>query len=112
MQPLVHYFLHFGFIAAIAYFYDKENFKTNYLILLATMLIDLDHLFANPFFDPNRCSINFHFLHTYYAWAIYLLGFIITKKGKLQLAFLGLNFHLITDLLDCLWSNSWDISVL
>ena len=28
--------------------------------MLTTMLIDLDHLLANPVFDPDRCSINFH----------------------------------------------------
>jgi hypothetical protein len=32
-----------------------------YLILIATMLIDLDHLLVEPIFETNRCSINFHF---------------------------------------------------
>ncbi len=40
--------------------------------MLATMLIDLDHLLADPVYDPARCSIGFHPLHSWWAAAIYL----------------------------------------
>ena len=33
--------------------------------MMATMLVDLDHLFADPIYDPDRCSIGFHPLHQY-----------------------------------------------
>lgn len=70
--------------------------------MLATMLIDLDHLFANPVFDPHRCSINFHFLHTYPALAVYLLMLFFKKT---RIAGTGLVFHLITDGIDCFWNS-------
>ncbi|WP_245234975.1 DUF6122 family protein, partial [Tamlana crocina] len=59
LQTVVHYFLHFIFIGAIAYGYDSNNWKKYWLILLATMLVDLDHLLATPIFQPGRCSIGF-----------------------------------------------------
>jgi hypothetical protein len=58
MQIFTH-FLHFGFPFYCIYILRKE-WKT-YLILIATMLIDLDHLLVEPIFETNRCSINFHF---------------------------------------------------
>ena len=62
------------------------------------MLIDLDHLLANPIFNPNRCSINFHPLHTYYALAVYIL---LTIFKKTRLIGLGLIIHIIADIVDC-----------
>ena len=66
------------------------------------MLIDLDHLFAVPIFDPDRCSINFHPLHTYWALGIYLIMLFFRKT---RIVAVGLIFHLFTDFVDCLWSN-------
>ena len=31
--------------------------------MLATMVVDLDHLLADPILDPQRCGIGFHPLH-------------------------------------------------
>lgn len=45
--------------------------------MVSTILIDLDHLIATPIFDPNRCSIGFHPLHTVYALLVYLLILLI-----------------------------------
>lgn len=100
LRLLIHYGLHFLAPLGIAKIFYKEHWQRAYLILLVTMLIDLDHLLANPIFDPNRCSINFHSLHTYYALAIYiaLLGF-----KKTRLIGVGLCLHFLTDALDCLW---------
>lgn len=64
------------------------------------MLVDLDHLFAYPIFDPNRCSINFHFLHTYYAMAVYVL--LLFFKKPFRIIGIGLLFHMLTDYIDCL----------
>lgn len=105
-QTLVHYFLHFLAIAGIAYLYDRENWLKYWLVLLATMLVDLDHLFATPIFQPDRCSIGFHILHTHYAAALYLLGAIFVKHKLLRLIFIGLLFHMFTDFVDCLWMAS------
>lgn len=101
MQFLIHYFLHLGFPLLIAYVFFRKEWKKAYLILLATMLIDLDHLFANPIFEPNRCSINFHPLHSYYAAAFYTVLLFLRKP--LNIIGIGLLLHLLTDFIDCLW---------
>jgi hypothetical protein len=72
MQPILHYFLHFGAPFFIAFLFFRKDWKRVYVILLATMLVDLDHLVASPIFAPNRCSINFHPLHTYWAMLVYV----------------------------------------
>lgn len=68
--------------------------------MLATMLIDLDHLLADPIFDPDRCSIGFHPLHSGYAIAVYAL---LLLWPKARMAAVGLLFHILTDWQDCLW---------
>ncbi|WP_282018114.1 DUF6122 family protein [Salegentibacter mishustinae] len=106
MQTFTHYFLHFIAIGAIAWFYDKKNWKKNWLILLATMAVDLDHVFATPLFDPMRCGIGYHPLHTHYAIIGYILGVFFIKNRVLKLIFIGLLFHMLTDFIDCLWMFS------
>lgn len=64
------------------------------------MLVDLDHLFANPVFEANRCSINFHPLHTYWAMGFYVILLFLRKPYAI--IGLGLLFHMLTDLIDCL----------
>jgi len=105
LQTFIHYFLHFIAIGAIAYWYDKKNWKRNWLMLMATMLVDIDHVFADPFFDPDRCGINYHPLHTSYAIIVYVLGAAFVKHKILRLIFIGLLFHMITDGIDCLWMS-------
>ena len=96
----IHYSLHLLFPGLIAYVFFKEHWKKAWLIMLLTMMIDLDHLWANPVFDANRCSINFHPLHTYLAGIIYVLGLFFNKT---RIVAIGLLLHLLTDALDCLW---------
>ncbi|MDC3319812.1 DUF6122 family protein, partial [Flavobacteriaceae bacterium] len=83
---------------AIALIFFKKKWFQVYLIFIGTMFIDLDHLLANPIFDPNRCSINFHPLHTYYAAGAYIL-MVIPKK--IRILGIALLLHLFTDYLDC-----------
>ena len=68
------------------------------------MLVDLDHLVANPIFQANRCSINFHFLHTYYAMSIYVL--LLFFRKPFNIIGIGLLFHMLTDFIDCLMMYS------
>lgn len=93
-----HYFLHLVFPVFIALIFFRENWKEAYFILLATMLVDADHLFAHPIFDPNRGSIGFHFLHSYYAIAVYFL--LLFFKGNIRIIGVGLLFHMLTDFQD------------
>ncbi len=69
------------------------------------MLVDLDHLLANPIFDPTRCSINFHPLHTMPAIVLYIILLFPKKTRVLAIALL---FHMLTDWFDCyMMINNW-----
>ena len=68
--------------------------------MVATMLVDLDHLLADPIFDPDRCSIGFHPLHSYISIAAYA-AFLFFPK--LRIIGIGLLLHMLTDFQDCLW---------
>ena len=106
LQSIVHYSLHFLVIGLIAYLYDPKQWKKYWLILLATMLVDLDHLVADSIFEAGRCSIAFHPLHSEVMIAVYLLGSIFIKHRILKLIFIGLLFHMFTDSVDCIWMFS------
>lgn len=100
MQFLIHYFLHFGFPLFIAYVFFKSQWLRIYLIFIATMLVDMDHFFAEPIFQTNRCSINFHPLHSYYAMIAYVA--LLFFRNPFNIIGLGLLLHMATDLIDCL----------
>ena len=100
IQFITHYGMHFIVPGFIAYFFFREKWKIAYLLLLSTMLVDLDHVFAEPFFEPERCSIDYHPLHTYYAMLIYA---ILLIPNKTRIVAIGLLFHMLTDYVDCLW---------
>ena len=102
MQQLLHYFLHLIFPGFVAYRFFKSKWKKAYFIMLATMLVDLDHLIATPVFDACRCSIGFHPLHTYAAIAVY---FIFLIPSQTRVIALGLLLHMATDLIDCVISR-------
>jgi hypothetical protein len=67
--------------------------------LLAGLAIDIDHLFATPMYDPLRCSIGFHPLHTWPAALVYV-ALCLHKRTRL-LAY-GLLLHLVLDASDCM----------
>ncbi len=70
--------------------------------MMLTMLVDLDHLLANPIYDASRCSINFHPLHGFIPIAVYsLLSFI----PKTRLIGIGLVIHMALDSIDCQMTN-------
>jgi hypothetical protein len=102
-QTLVHYGLHFVFPVVPALVFFPLVWQTAYLVMLATMAIDLDHLLAKPIFDPLRCSIGYHPLHSFYAIPVYALLLLLPAT---QMVAVGLLFHLITDTVDCLWNFS------
>ena len=98
LQTFAHYGCHFLIPLFIALVWFKSNWKFAFLVMIAGMLIDLDHLLANPIFDPNRCSIGFHPLHSFFAITFYLF-LLIPKKSRLLA--LGLVIHIIADIVDC-----------
>lgn len=102
MATLLHYFLHLVFPLFIALAFYREKWIRAYIILLLTMLVDLDHLLAVPIFDPCRCSIGFHPLHSGYAIALYVL---LLYPRQTRLVAIGLLMHMATDGIDCLLST-------
>ena len=102
IQPIIHYSLHLLAPGLLSYIFFNKQWKKAWLIMIATMLVDLDHLLAYPIFDPNRCSIGFHPLHSFYAILIYF--FMLFKKAT-RIVAVGLLFHMLTDLIDCFLHN-------
>jgi len=66
--------------------------------MMATILVDLDHLLASPIYDPERCSIGFHPLHHPYMIILYIL---LCLPKKTRLIGIGLVIHMALDALDC-----------
>ena len=100
VQSIIHYSLHLIFPFLIAYLLFRKNWKIAGLIMLLTFLIDLDHLFANPVLDPQRCSIGFHPLHSFPAIGIYI-ALLLFKIFRIPAV--GLLLHMFADLVDCFW---------
>lgn len=98
LQFVIHYSLHFLFPGLLAYLLFRDNWKRAWLVMIATMIVDLDHLLAEPIFDPGRCSIEYHVLHSYWAIACY---FVLLIFPKMRIVALGLLFHMLTDTIDC-----------
>lgn len=94
----IHYGIHFIVPIAIGLLFFKQNRTKIILILIAAIVIDIDHIFATPIFNPNRCSINFHPLHSYYAIAIY---FLLLFPKKTRIFGIALLIHCIADITDC-----------
>ena len=98
LKFIIHYGIHFLVPGLIAYLFFKKNWKKVFLIFIATMLVDMDHLLATPIFDSNRCSIGYHPLHSYIAIAIYFAGTIFNKTRIISI---GLLIHMLADFVDC-----------
>lgn len=102
LRFLLHYGIHFVVPIVIGFLFFKQNRSRIIIILLAGILIDVDHLLASDIFDPNRCSINYHPLHSYWAIAIYLSLLIFRKTRIYGFALL---IHIAADLTDCYLIN-------
>lgn len=113
---MLHVALHLLAPAVVAAVIDRRRWLRITAILVATMLVDLDHLLAEPIYDPSRCSIGFHPLHTLPAIAVYvaLFGIPLVIRPRLgsprnqriariaSLIGLGLLIHVGLDWGDCL----------
>lgn len=97
-MSVFHIFLHFAVPAIVARVFFKDKWLKAWLIMVATMVVDLDHLLADPIYDPDRCSIGFHPLHSWPAIAAYA-G--LAAWPKTRLIGLGLLIHMALDGIDC-----------
>ena len=113
---MLHIALHFIVPVVIAVIFYRSRWRHATIIMIGTIMVDADHLLADPIYDPNRCSIGFHPLHTIPAIIIYLfltalplIALLRTNDITLQkyyrfvhLMGLGLIIHMILDQIDCL----------
>lgn len=113
---MIHIVLHFIVPLILAFTFYHSRWQNATVIMIATLLVDLDHLLADPIYDPSRCSIGFHPLHTAPAIIIYVLMFalplVLRRKAErqgfhssarvLHLAGLGLLIHMALDWIDCM----------
>jgi hypothetical protein len=88
----------------------RKNWRFAYIVMVATMLVDLDHLLADPIYDPKRCSIGFHPLHGLVPIVIYGLLCFVPKPLYLRLIGIGLVIHMALDSIDCQMTNGVWIS--
>jgi len=98
IRSCIHIIMHFAVPGIAAKILYKERWKRSWLVMVSTLVVDLDHLLSNPVFDPDRCSIGFHPLHSYYAICIYL---IMLSASKLRVISVGLLLHMLLDAVDC-----------
>lgn len=113
---MIHIALHVILPLLVALAVYRSRWKSTVLIMIGTMLVDADHLLADPIYDPERCSIGFHPLHTLPAIAVYAALFTLpliwrrtgTDQGlpqtarEIHLVGLGLLIHMMLDWADCL----------
>jgi uncharacterized membrane protein YtjA (UPF0391 family) len=118
---MLHVALHFLVPLLVAAVFYRERWQHAAFIMIATMMVDLDHLLADPIYDPTRCSIGFHPLHTLPAIVFYVALFLVPlfmgrrnvggERGNrralsgtartLHLVGLGLLIHMALDWMDC-----------
>jgi hypothetical protein len=100
VRPVVHILLHFVVPGVVARVGWRDQFWRSWAIMVATLAIDLDHLLADPLYDPNRCSLGTHPLHSGLAMVAYAL-LVVPKRTRL--IGVGLVIHMVLDAVDCLF---------
>jgi len=98
LRAVLHLLLHLLVPGAVARVFFRTRWRHAWLVMLATMAVDLDHLLATPLYDPNRCSIGFHPLHTAPAIALYVA---LAAWPRTRLVGVGLLIHMALDGVDC-----------
>lgn len=99
---MLHISYHFIFPMLLIGVYYRKQWKRSYLIIMSTMLVDLDHLLASPIYVATRCSIGFHPLHSELPIIIYI---VLTIVPKTRLIGLGLLIHMSLDSTNCQANN-------
>ena len=100
IQPVLHYGGHWLVPFALGWLFWRENWLRAGFVIATANLIDLDHLLADPIFDPGRCSIGFHLLHGWIAAFAFAAMLLVTRWWVRALGF-GALWHLAVDYGDC-----------
>ena len=101
LQFILHYGCHWLVPFAFARLKGGAQWRKFGAVMIAANLIDLDHLLADPIFDPARCSIGFHPLHGWVA-ALAYLAMLAFPRWWARAFGLGALWHLAVDYGDCL----------
>ena len=95
---MIHLLLHLLIPLAVSLIFFRQNWMFSFAIMMLTMAVDIDHLLADPIYDPNRCSVGFHPLHRLLPIGLYC---VLSLFPKTRLVGLGLLIHMSLDSLDC-----------
>jgi len=131
-RAVIHLVLHLLIPLLLAWLYTRSN-QTHtaikvrgeaigvvgiFALLMVTMLVDMDHLIADPIYAPNRCSILFHPLHTLAPMVLYIVmcfwptiskavnRAVLNRDRIIACLGVGLCIHMILDAVDCLWMKA------
>ena len=99
---MFHIVLHFLVPAILVALFFRDRWKKAYLVMVATMLVDIDHLLAEPVYDPGRCSIGFHPLHQPVFIGLYIALCLFPRT---RIIGIGLVLHMVLDSIDCQVTN-------
>ena len=100
LQPFLHYGGHWLVPFLIARAIWPANWLRAGLVIASANVIDLDHLLADPIFDPDRCSIGFHLLHGWLA-ALGFAALLLVPRWWVRAFGIGALWHLAVDYGDC-----------
>lgn len=100
LRPVLHIAAHFLVPAALSRCWPRGRRLRAWGVMVATMAVDLDHLLADPVYDPDRLSLGFHPLH---AWALQPVYVLLALWPRTRLVGVGLVSHMALDGLDGLW---------
>jgi hypothetical protein len=103
---IVHYGNHIAVPLLWAVLLFRQRWRLALVVLWSTMLIDVDHVLATPIYDPARCSIGFHPLHTTWAAGVYLALLLVPRWWTRAIG-VGCLWHLATDAIDCVLQGTW-----
>ena len=102
---MLHIALHFLVPLVVAAVFFRRRWQYASVVMIVTMLVDIDHVLASPMYDPGRCSIGFHPLHQPWWGGVYVLLCVFPAS---RLVGLGLCIHMLLDAFDCqLTSGVW-----
>ncbi len=94
----IHLLLHILVPGGVAWLLFRSAWRRAWGVMLLTMLVDLDHLLADPIFDPDRCSVGFHPLHSVSAIIVYGA---LSVFPRTRLVGIGLLIHMALDFTMC-----------
>lgn len=98
LRPSLHLVLHVAVPLAVAFLAERPAWTRAALIMLGTMVVDVDHLLADPIYDPNRCSLTTHPLHSPWLFPAWLTLAVLPSTRWIGV---GLGIHMLLDGIDC-----------